>query len=165
MLQAFEAMCCTRADADPCLYHKWDANNNLCLRVSWIDDCLIVGDKDVIVCDRNAIMQMFECDDVGPSTDKNDSNQDTMILTQPVLIHSFVDEFGVKGGSNEHLPAKHGQVLTNVVSGELWSKEKEAEYRKGLGKIDLFVLLDKARYSQCAKRTGKALQGTKQSSL
>jgi hypothetical protein len=139
MLQAFKAMGYSRADADPCLYHKWDTNGNLCLWMSWIDDCLIVGDKDVLDRDRKIMMEMFDCDDVGMATEyvgtKIDSNQDTMILTQPVLIQSFVDEFGIKSNCNERLPAKPGQVLASVDTGKLLNKEMAANYRKGVGKL------------------------------
>jgi hypothetical protein len=69
----------------------------LCLWLTWIDDCIIIGSKDVVDREKKKMMQLFECDDVGPMEEyvgnKIDIREKTMKLTQPVLLQSFVDEF------------------------------------------------------------------------
>ena len=57
-----------------------------------------------------------------------------MILTQPVLLQSFQDEFGVEPGDPDCLPAKPGHILKKE-DGELLSAERATKYRKGVGKL------------------------------
>ena len=65
MLKAFRTMSYNRCDADPCLYYRWDSEERLALWLSWIDDCLIVGENQLVDQECERMMEMFDCDDVG----------------------------------------------------------------------------------------------------
>jgi hypothetical protein len=43
--KAFTAMGYTRSAADPCLYFRWDDDGELCVWLTWIDDCIIMGQQ------------------------------------------------------------------------------------------------------------------------
>jgi hypothetical protein len=90
----------TRSSADPCLYFRWDEHGELCVWLTWIDDCIIVGSNQVVDRERRKMMQLFECDDVGPMEEyvrnKIEMSERKMKLTQSVLLQSFADEFGVR---------------------------------------------------------------------
>ncbi len=47
LLMAFESMNFKRSKADPCLYFDWTALG-LVLWLSWIDDCLVVGQEEAV---------------------------------------------------------------------------------------------------------------------
>ena len=138
LLQAFKTMSYSRADADPCIYFRWNQKNRLAIWLSWIDDCLIIGDEAMVDQDCERMKELFDCDDVGMAKEyvgaKFDQGEDYIILTQPVLLQSFEDEFGVKAGDADSLPAKPGQVLKNN-DGELLDEKSATKYRKGVGKL------------------------------
>jgi Reverse transcriptase (RNA-dependent DNA polymerase) len=93
--KAFTAMGYTRSAADPCLYFRWDEDGKLCVWLTWIDDCIIMGSSHVVDRERAKMMKLFECDDVGPMEEyvgnKIEMREKRMKLTQPVLLQSFVD--------------------------------------------------------------------------
>jgi hypothetical protein len=47
--KAFKAMGYMRSVADPCLYFRWDEDGELCVWLTWIDDCIIVERADISV--------------------------------------------------------------------------------------------------------------------
>jgi hypothetical protein len=97
-----------RSQADPCLYYKW-TEEGLCLWLSWVDDCLMMGRKEDILMTRAGILSHFECDDVGEMNEyvgcQVERQPGYIKLTQPVLIQSLHDEFELPEGSlPEHQP-------------------------------------------------------------
>jgi Reverse transcriptase (RNA-dependent DNA polymerase) len=136
--KAFTAMGYTRSAADPCLYFRWDEDGELCVWLTWIDDCIIMGSSHVVDRERIKMMTLFECDDVGPMEEyvgnKIEISEQQMKLTQPVLLQSFADEFGVKA-SGENLPAKPGQILMKGEEKDVLSAGDQSKYRSGVGKL------------------------------
>jgi hypothetical protein len=126
--KAFTAMGYTRSAADSCLYFQWDKDGELCVWLTWIDDCIIVGSSDVVDRERAKMMQLFECNDVGPMEEyvgnKIEIRESGMKLTQPVLLQSFADEFGVQM-SGVNLPAKPGQILSKGDEKDVLSTNQE----------------------------------------
>jgi hypothetical protein len=85
------------------------------------------------------LMSLFDCDDVGPMEEyignKIEITGQRMKLTQPVLMQSFTDEFGVKAIDTPILPAKPGQVLVKGDCKDVLMTMKQTQYRSGVGKL------------------------------
>ena len=64
LLIAFTEMSFKRNAADPCLYYNW-TEFGLIIWISWIDDLLIVGNKQGVLKYKEEMMTKFECDEVG----------------------------------------------------------------------------------------------------
>ncbi len=81
---------------DPCLYHKW-SDNRLVLRVSWIDDNLIIGTKKAVEKTKKELMEIFDCKDCGDLEEyvgcKIERKRDSLKFAQPILLQSFSDNF------------------------------------------------------------------------
>ena len=56
LLMALNKIGFTRSDADPCMYFKW-SSNGLSLCLSWVDDCLFVGNETEV----RKIIDGFKC--------------------------------------------------------------------------------------------------------
>ena len=85
-----------RNGAYPCLYFKWTLFG-LVVWLSWVDDCMVWGPKEVVPKDNKEFMKRFECDDVGEvkeyfgcKLEKNEEER-SFKFTQPVLLQSFSD--------------------------------------------------------------------------
>ena len=64
LLRAFGSMNYQRSRADPCLYFR-HTNQGLVMWISWVDDCLVVGPKEMVMQAKKDMMDRFDCDDVG----------------------------------------------------------------------------------------------------
>jgi hypothetical protein len=49
-----------RSTADPCLYYKWE-KESLVIMISWIDNNMILGQKDVVMQFKANLMKKFKC--------------------------------------------------------------------------------------------------------
>jgi hypothetical protein len=58
-----------------------------------------------------------------------------MKLTQPVLLQSFVDEFGVATDETCCSPAKQGSVQTKGDGKKALDQEEQTKYQSGVGKL------------------------------
>jgi hypothetical protein len=137
----------------------------LCLWLTWIDDCIIIGSSDVVDREKKKMMQLFECDDVGPMEEyvgnKIDMCERTMKLTQPVLLQSFTDEFGVKG-SGEQLPAKPGQVLSKGEEKDVLSESMQKKYWSGVGKLRYLTTWSRPDILNAVREVSRFLQAPTQ---
>ena len=50
-----------RSTADPCLYYDW-TDLGLVIILSWIDDNLIVGNKQAVAVTKQELMSRFDCE-------------------------------------------------------------------------------------------------------
>jgi hypothetical protein len=64
--RAFQGMGYTRSVADLCLYVQWDEDGELCIWLTWIDNCIIIGNENVVAREIAKLMSLFDCEDVGP---------------------------------------------------------------------------------------------------
>jgi hypothetical protein len=108
----------------------------------WVDDCLILGDKDLVEKSKDAMKELFECDDLGEMHEyvgcKIERNLDErwVKLTQPVMLQSFQDEFELdEHRRNPRTPAEAGDVLEKGPDEKLMPKTEQKKYRSGVGKL------------------------------
>jgi hypothetical protein len=176
----------TRSEADPCLYYKW-TKEGLCLWLSWVDDCLMMGPKEEILKVRDGILSEFECDDVGEMTEyvgcKVERTTGFIKLTQPVLVQSLDDEFELPEGRAPRTPAEPNTVLPFIDHDEMMPSNYMTYYRSGVGKLlhlvrwtraecwnavrDLTRHMSKAtgRHTTAMHRTMKYILATKEKGL
>jgi Reverse transcriptase (RNA-dependent DNA polymerase) len=64
LLAVFRSMGFERSKADPCLYYAW-TKHGLCMWISWVDDCLVVGAKEAVLIAKKQLMAKFDCDKIG----------------------------------------------------------------------------------------------------
>jgi Reverse transcriptase (RNA-dependent DNA polymerase) len=137
--QAFKAMGYSRREADPCLYFKWDEQGELCMWLTWIDDCVVIGKVGAVAKESAKLMSLFKCKDIGPMEEyagsKVEINGGKMKFKQPVLLQSFVDEFGVDAKSKVNLQAALGQVRAKGEDHEIMDGVMRTKYRLGDGKL------------------------------
>jgi hypothetical protein len=131
---------CIRSEADPCLYYKWTDTGSLVLWLSWVDDCLLLGPKEELMKLKQQIMDAVACDDGGELTEYVGCKLDwdkvngTLKFTQPVLLQSFSDEFGVEG---HDMPITPGVPMKALQLGdkEAVVDSRRTYYRSGVGKL------------------------------
>ena len=125
---------------DPCLYYRWD-DEGLVLWSSWVDDCLNVSpNRDKALQCKDQLMGAMDCDDtgvmreyVGCMTEYNPGDG-TLLITQPVLLQSFADEFELPKDPVE-TPAIPGQSLQETEFDDALDATEQRLYRKGVGKL------------------------------
>ena len=142
LLKAMRHMQCTRSNADPCLYFKWNSKMELTIWLSWIDDCLCIGPKENVLIAKKEMMSLFECNKIG-NMDEHlgcwlECNFEKRMLkfTQPVLLQSFNDEFDLPDEVDPVTPAEAGQVLRKARPEESvlpWKQQRTC--RTGIGKL------------------------------
>ena len=139
LVKCFKSMKYEKSPADPCLYFRWTLEG-LVIWISWIDDCLVVGPAKSLKQAKDKMIKRFDCDEIGNMNEyvgcKLERNYQTRSLkfTQPVMIQSFVDEFGVEDKEQE-LPAKPGQILPRCEPEQGMPEKKQKKFRSGTGKL------------------------------
>ena len=140
ILEAFYEMDYNRSRTDPCLYFSWTMCG-LVIWISWIDDCLCVGEEKAVKMAKEQLKQQFECDDIGEMNEyigcKVDYSKEnrSIKLTQPVLLQSFEDEFDLPSTKNPATPATAGEVLIECEESEELQGAAYTKYRCGTGKL------------------------------
>jgi hypothetical protein len=123
----------TWSTADPCLYHKW-GEEGLVLIVSWIDDNLIIGPKNVVEKTKKDLMERFDCKDCGDIKEymgcKIERTKNSLKFTQPVLMQSYNDKFELPKKSYK-TPAPAGLVLVAGKKVEALSPAMQKKYCSG----------------------------------
>jgi hypothetical protein len=82
---------------------------------------------------------LFDCDDIGELQEYvgckivHDSDSGTVKFTQPVLLQSFRDEFGILNSNKHETPASPGEVLRGGESKDFVSTDRMAQYHSGVG--------------------------------
>jgi hypothetical protein len=132
--QAFKAMGYSRS-----LYFKWDEQGELCMWLTWIDDCVVIRKEDTAAKESTKLMSLFECKDIGLMEEyvrsKVEINSRTTKFKQPVLLQSFVDEFGVDAKIKVNLPAAPGQLQEKGEDHEIMDGVMRTKYRSGVCKL------------------------------
>ena len=99
-----------QSKADPCLFCTWTASGLLAW-ISWVDDCVVMGNKQGVPQAKQHLMSQFKCEEQGKLEEfvgcKVDCRPDKgeMKTTQPVLVQSLHDEFDVPEGDTPVAPA------------------------------------------------------------
>ena len=139
LLKAFKFLKYNWRKSDPCLHYKWTEEGKLVMWLSWVDDCMVGRHGQDPQKVKEKMKQLVNCNDsgevmeyIGTKVDVDKDNR-TIRLTQPVLIQSFEDKFGVTANGKVTTPAAPGKTLkrcTQVTSSVLFSTrvtEKEWE--------------------------------------
>ena len=101
LMKAFKHLKYNRSAADLCLHYKWSEDGKLIVWLSWVDDCVVGGSGQDPITEKRKMKQLFECNNSGELVEyignkvHMDRKNGLVHLTQPVLIQSFKDEFGV----------------------------------------------------------------------
>jgi hypothetical protein len=140
LLQAFKKMGFRRSSADPCLYVK-DAKNGLVIWISWVDDCLIMGHKSEVSKYHAVMNSYFDCDNIGDlkeyvgcKIDKQERGN-CLLITQPVIVRSFIDEFGIQEDKKIEIPASRSDSFSPILDGDELKEEDQKGYQSGVGKL------------------------------
>jgi len=139
LLEAFYGMGYKRSKADPCLYYTWTMRG-LVLWISWVDDCLVCGNAEAVKIAKRQMMERFDCDEVGELTEyigcKLHRDDESIKMTQPVLLQSFKEEFGATVGDGvPRTPATPGDVLRQGEPEHQLKDDDQRIYRSGVGKL------------------------------
>ena len=140
MVKAFRDMKYEQCKAEACLYYAWTVFG-LILWVTWVNDCLVVGNPEGVKVTKERLMARFDCDEVGSMDEyvgcKLERNfEDRWIkITQPVLLQSFSDEFGVTAENAPGTPAEPGSVLVAGEEADELSPVRKSKYQTGAGKL------------------------------
>lgn len=136
----FKAMKFDRSKADPCLYYQWTVYG-LVLWISWIDDCFVVGPAQGVKEAKIALMERFDCDEVGNMDEyvgcklERNWEERSIKITQPVLLQSFEDEFDMPDLKPRWTPAEGGQMLMTCDEENGVPAKEQKIFRKGTGKL------------------------------
>ena len=124
--------------ADPCLYFRW-TEQGLTLWIFWVDDCVSVGKRELVLDARKGMTDQFNCDEVGELTEfegcKLERDAKQLKITQPVLMKSFADEFDLPEGSAPTTPGEPGLVLMKARDDEAIDGTVQSMYQSGVGKL------------------------------
>jgi hypothetical protein len=105
--------------------------------LTWIDDCVAIGEESVVARELK-ILNLFECKDIGPMEEyvssKVEITSGQMKFKQPVLLQSFVNEFGVDKNEKVNLLAVPGQVLIKEEDHKIMEGFMCTKYRLGVSK-------------------------------
>jgi hypothetical protein len=131
LILAFASMNYRRSKADPCQYFDWTIYG-LIVWISWVDDCLVAGKKKGVLIAKGQMTVQFNCDEIG-EVDKyvrckveQNYEENSIKLTQPVMLQSFVVEFNLPNVPAPNTPATPGDALVKadpkdcILAGELF---------------------------------------------
>ena len=106
-----------------------------------MDDCLILGPKELVLKQIEIFKGIYDCDDQGEMEEyvgckvERDWDAPSLKFTQPVMLQSFQDEFPLPGGKVSDLPASRGDVLIRGQEGQNVGPDEQSLYRSGVGKM------------------------------
>ena len=112
----------------------------LVIQLSWVDDCMLWGPREVVPKENEEFMSRFDCDNVGEVREyvgckiNHDSSDQSIKFTQPVIIQSFRDEFKTSD-RKPTTPAEAGSILAKETESTKVDGNKHTYFRKGLGKL------------------------------
>ena len=98
LLKAMKFMHCKQSNSDLCLYYTW-TTQGLLIWLSWIDDCLCMGNNNEVMKVKEELKGLFDYYDVGEFNEyvrykiKYNQEERSLKITQLVLLQSYNDEF------------------------------------------------------------------------
>ena len=186
MDQGMKSIGFTPSKFDPCLYYRKSI-----VFLVYIDDCIVFGPDDTaideVVADLRKSTQNFTIDDQGEVGDFlgiqiQKLADGSIVLTQPHLIDSFIQDLHLQNGSNtKTTPAITSKVLHKDADGT--NMTPEFHYRSVIGKLNFlekstrpdisvsvhqcawFTEHPKRCHAEAVKRIGRYLLGTRDKGL
>jgi hypothetical protein len=120
---------------------QW-TKNGLCLWVSWVDDCLVVGTKEAVAIAKTQLMAKFDCDKIGNMDEYVgckvdwDFDKDSLKLMQLVMLQSFVNKFPMcMDWCANYKSAIPGDHLVKGDDGTNIGGSMQAHYQARVGKL------------------------------
>ena len=129
-----------RSKADPCLYFDW-TKVGLVVWISWVDDCLVAGKKEGVIVAKNQMTARFDCEELGKVDEyvgckvERNYEENSIKLTQPVMLQSFEDEFNLPNGPAPNTAATPGSALVKADPEDNIPADELFKYRSGVGKL------------------------------
>jgi hypothetical protein len=109
--------------------------------ISWVDDCLVAGKKPGVLIAKGQMIARFDCEEIG-EVDKyvgckveRNYKENSIKLTQPVMLQSFIDEFNLPNGPAPNTPAIPGDALVKADPKDCIPANELFKYRSGVGKL------------------------------
>jgi len=156
-----------RSLIDPCLLHGKRENGDIVLCL-YVDDVLCVGDEPAIAQFVVELSRKFTIKNQGPLDEyvgcKVISNNDRskVWITQPDMVKKLKKEFNddVKGMQTYAAPAAPGEIIMRAQeASELISKDKQRNYRKGVGMLLCMVKHSRPDISNAVRELSKVMDG------
>jgi hypothetical protein len=170
-LKALIYMKYLRSKADPCLYFKW-IKGKLQVWITWVDDCLILGQRQWVLVSKEQMKKLFDCDDIGEMQEyvgckvERNWQEGWIRLTQPVMLQTFIDEFDLdEHGKNPRTPAEPGSVLKPPLQKTTLDNEHQKLFRSGTGKLLHMMRWTRPEILNSVRELSRAMLGATMSHL
>jgi hypothetical protein len=148
LILAFASMNYRRSKVNPCMYFDW-TRDELIVWISWVDNCLVAGKKKGVIIAKGQMTARFDCEEisevdeyVGCKVERN-YEENSIKVTQPVMLQSCVDKFDLPNGPGPNTPATPGGAVVKADATDCIPADELFKYRSGVGK-----LLHMMRWSQ-----------------
>jgi hypothetical protein len=109
--------------------------------ISWVDECLVVGKKKGVIIAKGQMTARFDCEEIGEVDEyvgckvERNYEENSIKLTQPVMLQSFVDKFDLPNGPALNTPATPGGALVKADATDCIPADELFKYRSGVGKL------------------------------
>jgi hypothetical protein len=109
--------------------------------ISWVDDCLVAGKKLGVLIAKGQMTARFDCEEIGEVDEyvgckvERNYEDNSIKLTQPVMLQSFIDEFNLPNGPAPNIPATPGDALVKADPKDCIPANELFKYRSGVGKL------------------------------
>ena len=163
--RAFTEMEFDRSDTDPCLRYKWSATG-LVVWLTWVDDLLCFGEKELVRKAAEEMNQAFECDDIGEMSEYvgckiERKGNESFKFTQPVMCQSFQDEFDLEEAMRRvpRTPSEPNKVLIpgTIEDADQVDPKEHKQYRKGVGKFMHMMRWSRPEVSNSIRELSRSL--------
>jgi hypothetical protein len=135
IVKALAYMKYSRSKADPCLNYKW-ISGKLSSWITWVDYCLILGQRNNIMDSKEEMKRLFDYDDIGEIREYVGCKVERNWQERWIRLQSFIDEFDLdEHGKDPRTPAEQGIVLKPPKEKTTLDKNNQKVFRSGTGKL------------------------------
>jgi hypothetical protein len=119
LLQAFKNVRFKRSSSDQCLSFK-NTKKGLVIGILWVDSCLLMGHKSEVSKYHAVMNSYFDCDNIGDLMEyvgckiKKQERGNHLLITQPVIMRSFIDEFAIQEDIKIEIPASRSDSFSPI---------------------------------------------------
>jgi hypothetical protein len=140
LILAFASMNYRRSKMEPCLYFDWTIDG-LIVWISWVNNSLVAGKKPGVLIAKGQMTARFDCEEirevdeyVGCKVERN-YEENSIKLTRPVMLQSFIDELNLPNGPAPNTPATPGNALVKADPKDCIPANELFKYQSGVGKL------------------------------
>jgi hypothetical protein len=83
----------------------------------------------------------FGCDNIGDLKEyvgckiNKQERENHLLITQTVIVRSFIDEFGIQEDEKIEIPASRSDSFSPILDGDELNEEDQKGYQSGVGKL------------------------------